>query len=263
VASVSEATPASLFSLESKVAVVTGASSGLGSDFARHLAAAGASVVVAARRAERLAGLVEELEASGARALAVPCDVSSETDVDRLVDATIERFGRADVLVNNAGITHVVRAAEESLVDFRRIVDTNLIGVFLCAQRFGRVMLEQASGSIVNVGSILGIVGTGQVPQASYAASKAAVGNLTRELAAQWARKGIRVNCIAPGWFETEMTGDTWDDESTQNWMRSRAPMGRTGEPGELAGALLFFASDASSFVTGQTLAVDGGWTII
>ena len=124
-------------------------------------------------------------------------------------------------------------------------------------------MLEQASGSVVNVSSILGLVGTGQVPQAGYAASKAAVVNLTRELAAQWARKGVRVNCIAPGWFETEMTSDSWDDEGSQKWMRSRAPMGRTGVAGELAGALLFFASQASSFVTGQTLAVDGGWTII
>ena len=259
----SPSSPSQLFSLESQVAVVTGASSGLGREFARHLAGAGASVVVAARRVERLASLVEELEAAGAQALAVQCDVSEESDVDALVAATLGRFGRVDVLVNNAGITNVVKAADEPLADFRRVVDTNLIGVFLCSQRFGRVMLEQASGSIVNVGSILGIVGTGQVPQASYAASKAAVGNLTRELAAQWARKGVRVNCIAPGWFETEMTGDTWDDESSQNWMRSRAPMGRTGESGELAGALLFFASRASSFVTGQTLAVDGGWTII
>lgn len=256
-------TPSELFALDARVAVVTGASSGLGVGFAHDLAAAGAKVVVAARRRERLDGLVKELEASGAEALAVACDVTQEAEVDALVAATLERFGRVDVLVNNAGITKVVKAVEESLENFQRILDTNLTGSFLCAQRFGRVMLEQGSGSIINIGSILGLVGTGQVPQASYAAAKGAIANMTRELAAQWARKGVRVNSIAPGWFETEMTGYTWNDESTQRWMKSRAPMGRTGEEGELAGALLYFASDASSFTTGQTLAVDGGWTII
>ena len=257
------ADPGALFSLAGKVAVVTGASSGLGWDCAHHLVDAGASVVVAARRAARLRELTSELEGKGAAALAVPCDVTQERDVDQLVAATLGRFGRVDVLVNNAGITNVVKATDEALSDFQHIVDVNLTGVFLCAQRFGRVMIDQASGTIINVGSMLGLVGSGQVPQASYAASKGAVVNLTRELAAQWARQGIRVNSIAPGWFETEMTGDKWGDEGNQRWMRSRAPMGRTGEPGELAGALLFFASDASSFVTGQTLAVDGGWTIV
>ena len=252
---------AELFSLEGKVVVVTGASAGLGVQFAETLAAAGARQVLAARRADRLEELVARLAEKGSEAIAVPCDVKLEADVDRLVAATLERFGRVDVLVNNAGVTEVVAAEDDTIESFQHVVDVNLRGVFLCAQRFGRVMLEARSGVMVNVASVLGLVGTGQIPQAAYAASKGGVVNLTRELAAQWARRGIRVNALAPGWFESEMTADMFGDPGSERWMQRNTPMGRAGQAGELAGALLFLSSGASSFVTGQTIAVDGGWT--
>lgn len=258
-------TPAvpALFDLSGRTALVTGASSGLGVGFVRTLAEAGARVVLAARREERLASLAGEIVAAGGEALPVTCDVSRESDVDALVAAALARFGRIDVLVNNAGTSHVGPAEDEDLGRFREIVDVNLTGVFLCAQRVGRTMLQAGSGSIVNVASILGLVASGQVRQASYCATKGAVVSLTRELGAQWARRGVRVNALAPGWFESEMTADMFADEGARKWMRSRDPMGRAGLPHELAGPLLFLASDASSYVTGQTIAVDGGWTIV
>jgi NAD(P)-dependent dehydrogenase (short-subunit alcohol dehydrogenase family) len=252
-----------LFSLRGKVAVVTGASSGLGVVFARALAGAGASVVLAARRLDRIERLAAELGRDGTAALAVGCDVSKEGDVDRLVAATRERFGRADVLVNNAGISSPAPAEAEPLAVWQSVLDVNLTGVFLCSQRFGRAMLEQGSGVIVNVASVLGVVASGQIPQASYAATKAAVVNLTRELAAQWARRGVRVNAIGPGWFPSEMTEEMFDNERSLTWIRKRTPMGRPGEGWEIAGVLLFLASDASTYVTGQTILVDGGWTMV
>lgn len=255
--------PGALFDVRGRVAVVTGASAGLGQELARTLAGAGARVVLAARRLDRLESLAQELQAGGAEALAVECDVARASDVAALVARTRERFGAAQILVNNAGITEIVAAEDEPEEVFRRVVDVNLHGVFACCQAFGRDMLEARRGVIVNIASILGLVGAGQIPQASYAASKGAVVNLTRELAAQWARRGVRVNAIAPGWFESEMTGEMFGDESSQKWMKSRTPMGRSGRPGELAGALLYLVSDAASFVTGQTLAVDGGWTVV
>jgi NAD(P)-dependent dehydrogenase (short-subunit alcohol dehydrogenase family) len=255
--------PLRSFRLDGRVAVVTGASAGMGVVFARALADAGARVVLAARRVERLEALAKEISDSGREALAVACDVAQEADIEGLVEATLARFGRVDVLVNNAGFNNVVPAEAVALADWRAQLDVNLTGVFLCAQRFGRRMLEARSGNIVNVASILGLVGSGQVTQAAYAAAKGGVVNLTRELAAEWARRGVRVNALAPGWFPTEMTTDMFGDESSLKWMRSRTPMGRSGALEELVGPLLFLASDASSFVTGQTLAVDGGWTIV
>jgi NAD(P)-dependent dehydrogenase (short-subunit alcohol dehydrogenase family) len=255
--------PAALFRVDGRAAVVTGASSGIGSALAEGLARAGARVVLAARRSERIEALAQRLVAEGAEAIALACDVAREADVDRLVEATLARFGRVDLLVNNAGITEVVAAEAEPLTSFEQVLATNLTGAFLCSQRFGRAMLESGGGSIVNVASVLGMVGSGQVPQASYAASKGGLINLTRELAAQWARRGIRVNALAPAWFPSEMTAEMFDDESSQRWIRNRTPMGRAGDPQELVGPLLFLASDAASYVTGQVLAVDGGWTIV
>jgi len=255
--------PEQRFRLDGRVAVVTGASSGMGVTFAEALAAAGAQVVVAARRIERLREVVTEIERQGGKAHAVACDVSREDEVDGLVAETERAFGAADLLVNNAGFTTVVAAEEQGADDWRAHLDVNLTGVFLCAQRFGRRMLEAGRGNIVNVASVLGFVASGQIRQAAYAASKGGVVNLTRELAAQWARRGVRVNALAPGWFPTEMTADMFGDERSLVWMRSRTPLGRGGQLEELVGPLLFLASDASSFVTGHVLTVDGGWTIV
>ena len=230
---------------------------------AEALAAAGARVVLAARRVSNLEEVAGRITAAGGQALAVQCDVTAERDVDHLVATTVEAFGGVDILVNNAGMADPQPAETEPYDLFRRIMDVNLNGVFLCTQRCARHMLAAGGGVIVNVASILGMVGGGQVPQASYTASKGAVVNMTRELAAQWARRGVRVNAILPGWFPSEMTADMFGDENGARWIRRKTPMGRAGEPAELTGALLFLASDASSYVTGATLAVDGGWTAV
>ena len=247
------------FRLDGRVALVTGASGGLGMRFARVLAGAGASLVVAARRAERLEALAAEL----GDALAVPCDVVSQDDRERLVTAAVERFGRIDVLVNNAGVGTPEPAESETPERFAEVLDVNLTAAFGMSQLVGRSMLEAGRGSIVNVVSILGIVGAGQIPFASYSASKAGLIGLTRDLAGEWARRGVRVNALAPGWFESEMTAEMFADERSMGWVARNAPMGRAGQPHELDGALLFLASDASSYVTGQVLAVDGGWTAV
>ena len=251
------------FRLDGRVAVVTGASSGIGAALTEGLAAAGARVVMAARRIDRMEALAAKLVAAGAEVEALTCDVGDEASVEALSRQVLERCGRVDVLVNNAGISEVVAAEDEPIESFERVVQVNLVGVFRCAQHFGRAMLAAGRGNVVNVASILGMVAAGQIPQASYSASKGGVVNLTRELAAQWARRGVRVNTLAPAWFPTEMTEEMFADEHARRWMRNRTPMGRAGEPQELVGPLLFLASDASSYVTGHTLLVDGGWTIV
>ena len=250
--------PTRMFRLDGRTAIITGASSGLGVVMAEALAGAGANVVLAARRAERIEDLASSIAKKGGQALAVPCDVSREEDV-----AAQERFGSVDILVNNAGVADPRPAEQESLDQFKRVLDVNLNGVFLCSQRCSRVMLKAGKGVMVNVASVLGVVGAGQIPQASYTASKGAVVNLTRELAAQWARRGVRVNALCPGWFPSEMTQEMFESDDAKRWIRKRTPMGRAGEPAELSGALLFLASDASSYVTGTTLLVDGGWTTV
>jgi NAD(P)-dependent dehydrogenase (short-subunit alcohol dehydrogenase family) len=251
--------PLVAFRLDGRTAIVTGASSGLGARFARVLAGAGATVVASARRAERLEALVADLPA----AFPVAGDVAAAEDRAALVAAALERTGRLDVLVNNAGITETVPALDEDLDEFRRVVEVNLTATFALSQLAARHMVASGSGVIVNIASVLGLVSAGQIPQAGYAASKAGVVNLTRELAAQWARQGVRVNAICPGWFPSEMTEEMFASEAGRRWLRRKVPMGRGGEEAELDGILLYLASDASSYTTGVSIPVDGGYTAV
>ena len=247
------------FALTGKVAIVTGASSGLGVAFARSLAEVGADVALGARRAERLAETAELVRSSGRKALVVQTDVARQPDCQALVDAAMAEFGRVDILVNNAGVGTAVPATRETVEQFESVIDINLNGCYWMAQACGRVM--QPGSSIVNVSSVLGITTAG-LPQAAYAASKAGLLGLTRDLAQQWGgRKGIRVNALAPGFFASEMS-DQYTSDYIETAVRQRVLLRRMGEADELAAALLFLASDAGSFVTGQTLVVDGGLTI-
>ena len=248
--------PLERFRLDDRVALVTGASSGLGVQFARCLHAAGARVVITARRKDRLDALRAELPGT----LAIAADVSDEQSREDLVAAMLEEMGTVDVLVNNAGVGRMVSIESESLETFRRALEVNVTSMWHLSKLCGNVMVRQGAGSIVNVASILGFVASAPIKQAHYTASKGAVLNLTRELAVQWARKGVRVNGLAPGWFPSEMTADMTDDEGSQRFVKTNCPMARFGEPGELDGALLLLASPAGSFITGHTIVVDGGW---
>jgi NAD(P)-dependent dehydrogenase (short-subunit alcohol dehydrogenase family) len=245
--------------MRDKVVLVTGASSGLGARFSEVLSEAGASVVLAARRETALADLAARLP----RSLALRCDVTVEGDCARLIKLVVEQYGRIDVLVNNAGISNVAKAEDETTDTFRRVVDVNLVATYTMSRLAGIEMLKAGRGNVVNVASMVGLVGLGRMPQAAYAGSKAGVVNLTRELAAQWARRGVRVNALAPGFFPSEMTEDLFGSKNGQAWLEKMTPMGRGGREGELDGALLFLASEASSYVTGSVVTVDGGWTAV
>jgi NAD(P)-dependent dehydrogenase (short-subunit alcohol dehydrogenase family) len=242
--------------LDDRVALVTGASTGLGERFARVLHAAGAAVVLAARRADPITALAAEL----GDALPVRCGVRDPDDRAALVEAALDRYGRVDVLVNNAGIAHSVPAEDEDLATVRDLLDTNTLGLFGLTQLVGRHMLQRGRGSIVNIASPSATASLDRYALAGYAASKGAVVSLTRELAAQWAGRGVRVNALSPSFFPSNTSGWLADPDQVA-WISRRAPIGRPPRPEELDGPLLFLASDASSYVTGQNLIVDGGWT--
>ncbi|MCV7419562.1 3-oxoacyl-ACP reductase FabG [Mycobacterium yunnanensis] len=247
-----------LFTLQDRVAIVTGASSGLGVAFAQACAQAGADVVLAARRTDKLGATADLVSATGRRVLTVQTDVVDPDQCQTMVDRAMEEFGRVDVLVNNAGIGTAVPATRETPEEFRAVVDVNLHGSYWAAQACAKVM--QPGSSIVNISSILGLTTAG-LPQAAYSASKAAIVGLTRDLAQQWgSRKGIRVNAIAPGFFKSEMTDQYKPDYLDSLAHRFVVP--RMGDPAELAATLVWLASPAAGYVTGQTIAVDGGVTI-
>jgi NAD(P)-dependent dehydrogenase (short-subunit alcohol dehydrogenase family) len=241
------------FRLDGRVALVTGASSGLGRAAAIALAEAGAAVVLAARRADRLAVTCKDVEAAGGRAHAELLDVTDPGACDRVVRQAAGRFSHLDVLVNAAGVGSLAPATREQPADFRSVLDTNLMGTYWMCQAAGRVM--QPGASIINIGSVLGLTSI-RLPQAAYSASKSGLIGLTRDLAAQWTgRKGIRVNLVAPGFFPTEMAAP--DDMDLLR--RHRIPAGRQGRVEECAAVVVFLASDAASYVSGVTLPVDGG----
>jgi NAD(P)-dependent dehydrogenase (short-subunit alcohol dehydrogenase family) len=253
------ASPASvldLFRLDGKVAVVTGASSGLGAGFAQALAQAGADVVLAARRADRLRAVAQKVEDLGRKSLPVPADVGDPEACRAVADAAMAEFGRIDILVNNAGVGTAVPALRETPEQFRQVIDVNLNGLYWAAQACGRVM--EPGSAIVNISSVLALIKS-YAPQAAYAASKAGVLGLTRDLAQQWSgRRGIRVNAIAPGYFGSEITAGIPDDV-LMPFIEQHSPLGRLGQQHELDAAVVFLASPASSYITGVTLAVDGG----
>jgi NAD(P)-dependent dehydrogenase (short-subunit alcohol dehydrogenase family) len=246
------------FRLDGKVAVVTGASSGLGVAFAEALAQAGADVALGARRADRLQETKALVEATGRRAITVATDVAKPEDCTALIEAAVRDLGHVDILVNNAGVGTAVPATRETPEQFRSVIDINLNGAYWMAQAAGRVM--GPGSSIINISSVLGLTTAG-LPQAAYAASKAALNGLTRDLAQQWTgRKGIRVNAIAPGFFISEMTEQYPD--GYLDLMQHRIPAGRKGDPRELAATVVFLAGPGAGYITGQVLPVDGGMTI-
>jgi len=247
------------FSVEGKTAVIAGASSGLGAEFARTLAEAGAHVALGARRTERLDALASAIVAGGGQACVARADVTEPGDCESLVRHAMDRFGGVDILVNCAGISNSAPATREDPEEFRRVIDVNLMGAYWMAQSCGRVM--PPGSSIINVGSILGGRSVG-LPLAAYTSSKAAIVGLSRDLAQQWSgRKGIRVNTLIPGFFPTDMTAEM-DAQFVEGDLVPNIPMGRLGTLQECAMAMLFLASPASSYITGTELVVDGGLTI-
>ena len=249
-----------MFSLTGRVALVTGASSGLGTQFAKALADNGAAVTLVARRADRLKALKDEIESKGGKAVAIEADVTDRVAMVRAFDAAEKAFGTVTILVNNAGIAHGGRAVEMPPEEWHKVVSTNLDAVFFWAQEAARRMLaSKKQGAIVNIASVLGFaVSKGA---AAYAAAKAGVVQVTKALAVELAFKGVRVNAIAPGWFVTEMNDDYLMSEAGTA-IKREIPMGRFGNPGELDGALLLLTSDAGSYITGATIVVDGGQVV-
>jgi NAD(P)-dependent dehydrogenase (short-subunit alcohol dehydrogenase family) len=251
------------FDIREQTAIVTGASSGLGVTFAETLAERGVNMVIAARRHEKLIKVAEDIFSKyGVKVVPVQVDVSQEEQVINMMKTAIEKFGSIEILVNNAGAASLSPSVDMSLEEWKKVIDVNLTGVFLCARTAAREMIKKKYGKIVNIASIYGAVGD-IFPTAPYYASKGAVINLTRALAIEWAVYKINVNAIAPGFFPSEMTESVFRDEKALKYILSRTPLARTGESLDLKAALTYLASPASNYVTGQTIFVDGGWTAL
>ena len=247
-----------LFDLSGKVAVVTGAASGIGRALALGLAAAGSRLALADLNAQGMEETAREGRALGVKVLPFQMDVTQEAQVEQTMGAAREAFGRIDILVNAAGMNLRGPALEMSLADFQRVLEVDLVGVFLCARAAGRAMVEQQSGSIINVSSIMGhVAGTGNC---AYASAKGGVSQLTRALALEWAPYNVRVNAICPGYVRTPLTEPVRGDPARLAFVLDRTPLKRVAEPEEIVGAAIFLAADAASYVTGTSLFVDGGW---
>jgi gluconate 5-dehydrogenase len=252
-----------MFDLNGKVAIVTGGGRGIGQKMAEGLAEAGAHIVLCSRKVERCQKAAQDMAKLGVKTLALPCDVKSSQEIQAVVDETLREFNRLDILVNNSGANWGASPEEYPLEGWQKVMDTNINGLFLFSQIAGRVMIRQKSGSIINIASVMGVVGTESeaADAIAYSASKGAVISFTKDLAAKWAKHSIRVNAIAPGWFPTDMT--KWILENHGQKLLNHIPMGRFGEEDELKGAVVFLASEASRYVTGIVLPVDGGYLSI
>ena len=248
-----------LFNLSGKVAIVTGTSRGLGQYFARALAKAGADLVITSRELSRLNEFKQEIESLGRKALAVQLDVLSQSDIDNMVQMTIKEYGKIDILVNNAGLNIRNPSIEFSPEDWDTVLDTNLKGSFFCAQAVAREMIKRNYGRIINMGSCTCVFGMEGI--APYTASRGAVLLMTRSLAAEWGRFGITVNVLSPGWFKTAQNAVLYENKEWLKYITDRIPLNRPGKPNDLDGTVVFLASDASEYITGQIILVDGGFT--
>jgi len=252
-----------LFDLKGSVAVVTGASSGLGVQMAKALARQGADLVILARRKEKLEQVAEEIRELGVKCLPIVCDVTDIEAIKRAAEITEKEFGKVDILINNAGSGGVAPAEETSDEMWYHTINLDLNGVFMVAREFGKIMIKNKYGRIINIASMYGMVGNMAHPSSAYHAAKGGVVNVTRALAAEWAKYGITVNCICPGYFVTELTQDVLDTEYFTNYMKQTVPVGRYGREGKLDSTAVYLASEASSYVTGAIIPVDGGYTCI
>lgn len=246
------------FNLKGKAGIVTGASKGLGKGIALGLAQAGADLVIASRTQSLLEKVAYEIRRYGREVLVVAVDVSKKKDIDRLMEKSLDKFGKIDFLFNNAGIIRRSPSEDYSEKDWDDVININLRGVFLCSQAVARVMIKQGGGKIINTSSLIAVTGGKTIP--AYAASKGGVAQLTKALANDWAKYNINVNAIGPGYFKTDHTKPLWTDKVRYRELTERIPMGRWGNPDDLAGTAVFLASEASDYITGQTIWVDGGW---